>query len=270
MQKPVKSVIAAARVMMRRPSEAKLATEDMRFFLHQILEELHTYCIKENADFFTHEFPIELTYDADMLGYTFSIGDQTRTEDDAEVVAVNTSNLIPVFMSYQGLTDDPDKDRWYRVRIAKLSAFPSNAAPGEVTAAMLGNVWQGLNSPHFKLNADEDFVSNHTWRISCRIFPSDEMDYDDTVPFPGEHTALIEHMLAVRCLPIVRDDSPSWKTFYAGQMSLLLLKEKQLMSLLLDWINKDVENMIITNQGYHYRYNNKQLGRRERRYRAEW
>lgn len=262
MLKPVKSVIASARAMMRRPSEAKLATEDMRLFLHQVLEELHTVCLKENADFFTHDLSIQLVYNTTTHGYTFVLPAQTHTEPDTEIVTTSLSGLIPVFLSYQNTADDPDHSPWIKVQIVKLSDYISYNRPGRVGAAFIGNDWQGLTSPQFKLNVDPTFIDNTRWRVACRVFPTDILDYDDTVPFPAEHTSLIEHSLALKCLPMVRDDSPSWRAFQVSQTQMLLMMVQRLTANLIAWINKDVENRVITNRPYHYRYNNALLGPR--------
>lgn len=241
-----------------------MATEDMRVLLHQILEELHALCLKENSDFFTHDFPIDLTYNSDSLGYTFSV-DTLPNGSGGEV-----TDLIPVFLRYQALTDDPEDDRWYRCNVSKLTTFTQDASPREVTAAMLGNSWQGLTSPNFKFNVQSDFITEHRWRVYCRLFPNQILDYTDTFPFPGEHTSLIEHMLALKSIVLVNDDSPGWRSFVPGQTQMLMAQVKMGKDSLIDWLNKDVENRIITNQPYNYQTNNKLLGPQRGRYRTPW
>ena len=264
MNKPVKSVIASARVLIRRPSEVKLPTDDMRFLLHQIVEELHASSIKENSDFFTHDLEIALTYNDNSKGYTFVI------DSNPEGVAVNVTDVIPVFLRFQDTNSDPDEDTWYKVRISKLTTFDQDVAPGQISIAMLGNSWQGVTSPQFKINQSQEWVADQRWRICGRLFPSSELLMLDTVPFLGEFTSLVETMLAVRSMPLVKDDSASWKGFMAMQMQVLMGREAEGKQRLREWLYKDVENRIITNRPYDYRTNNALASSRTGRIRAQW
>jgi len=264
MQKNVASVIASARALIRRPSEAKLATDDMRLLLHQLLEELHVDCIKEDADFYTHDLPIELTYNEDSQGYTFVVNinpEGTRRDVD---------NILPVFLRFQPITSDANKDPWYRVNITKLTTFTRTNGGGRVQAAYLGNNWQGITDPQFKFNVEQEFVTNHDWRIAFRLFPTDVLDYDDIVPFMPEHTSLLEVILAGRALELVNDDSPSWVAFKNRQQPALLMREQMGRKRLMDWMYKDAENIVIDTPMYDYKYNNPQAGRGTRRPRTEW
>lgn len=264
MNKPVKSMIASARVLIRRPSEAKMPTEDMRFLLHQILEELHADCIKENADFFTHDLGIALTYNTESQGYTFVI------DSNPNGAAINVTDVLPVFLRFQDLTSDPDDDTWYKVRISKLTTFDQDVAPGQLSIAMIGNSWQGVTAPQFKINKKSEWVADQRWRICGRLFPSTELAMDDSFPFPGEHTSLVETMLAVRSMPLVKDDSPTWKSFMGVQMQILLGREAAGKQRLNEWLYKDIENRVITNQPYDYRYNNALAGSTRGRIRTQW
>jgi len=275
MQKPVKSIIASARTLLRRPSEVRLATEDMRLILHQVLEELHSVCQKENNDYFTHDYEITLTYNDTTKGYEFSISDdniccRSRIAEKQQRCCHSIPGIIPVFLKYQLTTQDEDDDDWYRVDISRLTTFGHDKPYGEVTAAFVGNDWQGRTKPQFKFNCTHDFISDRRWRMMCRIFPTEILDYEDWLPFPGEFTSLVEFMIAQRCLNLVQDNSSHWMEFKAAQAAQLMMQIQQRMLDLKAWLNKDVENKVVLNRGYHYRLNNKQASTPRRRPIVEW
>jgi hypothetical protein len=264
MQKPVSAVIASARGLMRMPSEAKLEPAIIKLQLHQLLEELHAMCIKGNADFYTHDLAIDLTYNSETHGYTFEID---INPGGSELLV---TDVIPVFLLFQKTTSDPDSDSWSRVNISKLTTFGRTFSGGNVQAAFLGNSWQGVTSPQFKFNVDSSFITDHRWRIACRVFPQSELSMTSVVPFMPEHTTLVEVMLAIRCFPLVFDDSPSWRSFMSTQLPSLMKREAEGKAALLEWVGMNVENRVITNPMYHYRLNNPQAGNSGRRPRTEW
>lgn len=261
---------------MRRPSQLKLPDEDMRLFLHQILEELHAECLKENSDFFTHDYEVTLTYKEENQGYTYAISPsnpccrQSAVEQQPNRCCHGPRNLIPVFLKFMDATQDPEEDIWTRVNISQLTTLHHDAAPGVVRAAQIGNNWQGFSPPQFKFNAPNDFIEAQQWRMYCRIFPDKILGYDDWFPWPGEYTSLVEHLLVERCLPMVDDNSPEWSKFVATQQPLVMKRISEQKRSLWEWLNSHVENRIVTNQGYHYRDNNAQRGTARRRHRVEW
>jgi hypothetical protein len=263
MLKPVKSVIAAARILLRRPSEQKLATEDLRFLLHQSLEELNQLILKENQDYCTHETEIGLTYSDTVRGYTLNLVTSARP-------GIQNSGVEPVFFLYQPTSSDEQTDPWQKVSIVKLATLAAEGwtinAP---SVAYIGNDWQGISEAHFKFNLDDDFIADQRWRLAFRYFPQEILDLDDTVPFPPQHSSLLEHTLAQKALSLVRDDSPSWRAFAASRSGeLLVAVERQKMGLI-QWLAKSIENDYVTSAPYHYRLNNPLHGR-SRRIKAQW
>jgi len=262
MRKKVINVIAAARILLRRPSEQKLPTEDMRFLLLQVLEELHAFSIYEDADFFTHDLPISLTYNSDIMGFTYEVDDPGS--------AMPIASFAPVYLKYQPSTDDPAEDPWYKARFVNLSSFAAESAQGREVATMLGNNFQGLTEPNIKLNVNESFVDEHTWRCAFRLFPTDLLGLESYIPWPEEFNSLVEYTLADRALTLVRDDSPAWEKFRLTQAPRLALKAAELKLAYKEWLNRGVENTVLTERPYHYRLNNPLHTGMRRRYRTEW
>jgi hypothetical protein len=262
MLKPVKSVIASARILIRRPSEQKLATEDFRLLLHQTLDELNQLILKENQDYFTHELEVALTYDATLRGYTLEI--------DTERIQLQTSGMEPVFFLCQKTTEDQQTDAWQKIRVAKLATFTDvNAAVPPAQVTYIGNNWQGFSGANFKFNLPDDFIAEQRWRLAFRYFPQEVLDLDEVVPFPAEYTSLLEHYLAYKALPLVRDDAPAWLNFASARKGELMLTVEQMKSSLRTWLNKDIDNDYVIAQPYHYRTNNPLHGGRKR-IKAQW
>lgn len=248
MNKPVKSVLASARVLMRSPSEVRLPADAMRLVLHQTLDEYNVRCLKKNSDYFTHELEVTLSYAATERGYTIAIA-----SGDTSIGSIE--DVVPVFFLHQDVSADPDTDGWDKVRISKLDTF--GRGPG-LEIAVSGNDYDriGAKKQLVKISATDEWVQTRRWRIAFRHFSDEVLGMDAVVPFPKEHTALIEHELAFRCLTLVEDDSPSWDKFVSRQLALLGQKILQLNALLDSWLEGDLDNRVVTEQPYHYKYNN--------------
>lgn len=228
----------------------------MRFLLHKVVEELHIVASKENQDYFTHESEVTFAYDSDLKGYLSTIPG-------------HIGSLIPIKLYYQDLTSEPEED-WYEVQVVMLSQYDAETSKGRPVAAYLGNSWQDRNVPHFRINLKEDSVSSKRWRIRYRALNNEVLGYDDIVPFIPEFSSLVENMLALECLPLVMNDSPSWSQFMSIQTQSLMGKVQIGKMEMKDWLNRQVENQYITVVPYHYRNNNPLTRGRSRRHRTEW
>lgn len=251
--------MATVRTLIRAPSVAKLADDDIRLILHRKLERYLAMALKENRDFYTHELDATVTYDPTVQGFEFEINLNSKT----------TNDYIPVVLFYQDTTSDPDTDDWRIIRLVKYSAFVQNSAENRPIAAVIGNTWQGIHNSRFKINLTEEFVTAQRWRIAFRFFPSEVLGINDLVPFPREIMSVIETSTALDCLDLVNDNSPDWEKFAMRRRARLeeeLLKDELAM---LSWLSQDVECTVVTDSPYHYVYNNPLMSKVTRTRRVE-
>lgn len=255
----VAQVIAAAKILIRRPSVLKMPDEDWRLLLHRKLEYLNALAIEENGDFYTHEKEVSLTYSATHKGFTYDI-----TGIDESLYRV-----YPVMLMQQDETADADTSDWYAIRIVKYAQFQAQGRTGRTVACFTGNTFDGSSGVELiRMNVTSDWASTRRFRMGFRLFPVDILGYADNVPFPREHIGLLEVLLAQAALPLVRDDSEDWRGFVSMVTPTLQLDGMQRQQAFLDWVNKDTDNVYVTEQPYHYRLNN-QLRRVDRSVRVD-
>lgn len=248
MHKTVQNIIAAARILIRRPSEHNLASDDLRFVLHNILDELNSSALKRNRDYFTDDEVISLTYDDVHQWYNVALTVSEKLE------------FYPVHLRYQHANSDPDKDPWYTATRVKIAQFPNESYRNVPIYAVLEKRVATVEDPiSFKINLSQEFVSEQSWRLIYRLFPTDVLGFTDTVPFPAEHTALLEYFLAAEALGIVNDSSPQWLTYVQMRTPQLTIRKLELRKAYEDWIDRDVENIILNSPSYHYIRNNPQM-----------
>ncbi len=258
MQKPVRSIIASARVYLRGASELKMPSESLRLLLHQILEQQCSYAIRENKDFYTHELSADLDYDEESHGYSLTVD------------TIEYPTQYPIALMYQDLTADEHKGNWRKIQFVKYSQFLQMSGEGTPAASVIGNNFQSIHDQVVRLNLQPEWVQKQRFRIAFRYFPSEVLDYGDIVPFPSEHTTMLELMLAQSALQLVKDNSPDWDKFYVRQSAYLNGKVQEAQGLFLDWLKRDIENQYVTPDAFHYVRNNAlQVGqRRDIRYEA--
>lgn len=261
MYKTVAAVIASAKMLVRKPSSFKMPDDDWRLLLHRALEIYHSFAIKEKKDFYTHELEATLTYVAGQLGFSMTVPISAT---------VDSKDYYPIAIMYQRTEADPETDDWGRIRIVKYSSFLNESRHGRPIATFIGNEWQGIHDTTLKLNLTEDWVAAHRFRVAFRYFPKSILAFDDTVPFPAEHTSLLETYMAREALDLTEDNSPDWDKFYNRRVQTLEQRLKEGESSFGDWLNNDVENDIVVDTPYHYAYNNKLRSGRTPRRRVEW
>lgn len=237
-------------MLVRKPSAYKMPDEDWRLLLHNALGQYHSFAIQQNKDFYTHELDATLTYTSAQLGY----------EAGVTVPSGTTRDYYPVALLCQDITADPDTDPWTRIRIVKYNHYLTESDKGRPLATFIGNEWQGIHNSVLKLNLSQDWVSSHRFRIAFRYFPSETLGFEDEMPFPQEHTGLIETNMAREALDLILDDSPDWDKFYNRRVQTLEMRLKEAEQQFSDWILNDVENVTIIDTPYHYAHNNKLRG----------
>jgi hypothetical protein len=92
MQKKVENVVAAAMLLIRKPSEQALPLEDRRLLLHNILERYTQQALRANEDFATHELACALAYSANLLAFDVTIPGMTN-ETEFDPVGIETLKL---------------------------------------------------------------------------------------------------------------------------------------------------------------------------------
>lgn len=260
MYKKVSSVIASAKMRIRTPAGNKMPDDNWRLLLHNALEMYHTFAIKENKDFYTHELDATLTYVTEQLGFTTTV----------EVADSQVSEYYPIALLYQDLASDPDTDSWMCIRIVKYNHFLAESGRGRPLATFIGNEWQGIHNAVMKLNLTEEWTSTHRFRMAFRFFPSAVLGFNDDVPFPQEHTTLLELNMAREALDLTEDNSPDWDKFYNRRVQTLETRLKEAEQSFSEWLLNDVENVVIIDTPYHYAYNNKLRTGLSRRHRPNW
>jgi len=245
--KTVENVIAAARILIRRPSEQKLASDDMRYLLHNVLDELNGMALKRNRDYFTSSELITLAYSAPLIAYTITLSVTGDTE------------FYPIHLVYQNLNQNPDTDPWYKVNHVKISQYPTESNKNAPVYALLETVLGATKAVKIRLNLKDEFVQQQRWRLDYRAFPKAILQFTDTVPFPQEHTVLLETALAEESIQLVSDNSADWVAFKQSRYPSLGMKKMVLIKAFNEWLDRDIENIIITDKPYHYIRNNPQM-----------
>jgi hypothetical protein len=254
--KRVETVIAASRILIRNPSEQKLGSQDLRYLLHNILDEYNTSALKRNRDYFTHSEIITLAYDELNL-FTPTLPVSTLLE------------YYVVHLSYQPLTSDPDTDGWHAVNRIKVDQFPSESDGSSPIFAVMETALGSERAMQFRMNLTDEFVQRYRWRLDYRAFPTDTLQFDDIVPFPQEFTNLLEHKLAAEAIQLVQDNSADWVAFRQVRSPWLEMKCLKLERAFEEWLDKDITNIIINAKPFHYIGNNVQNRRRVMNLRTE-
>lgn len=254
MQKKVESVIASARMLMRKPSEQAMPSEDMRLLLHNLLERYTQQAIQSDEHFTTHEFECDLEYSENLLAYDVIVsGLNDNTEFD------------PIALFYQKIEDDENNDDWVRADLVDYKSFTSYSDDKRrVIGAFYSNNWDGTEALKLKLNLTEEGVAEYRWRLGFRLFPDTPADFGDYVAFPPRFTTLLEYALAQAALPLVFDDSASYNAFRNARMATLSEELSRLEMQFSMYLTKPQQARIITSPAFHYRRRNALIGNQPR------
>jgi hypothetical protein len=245
MQKKVENVVAAAMLLIRKPSEQALPLEDRRLLLHNILERYTQQALRANEDFATHELACALAYSANLLAFDVTIPGMT-----------NETEFDPVALYYQDLQASAEEDSWMQVNLVDYETYPSISGSGAVVGSFYSNNWDGIETLKLKLNITEEAAANHRWRLAFRYFPEEPADWGDTVAFPPRFTQLLEYALAKEALPLVLDDTPSFASFRRERMESLTMDIMKLEAQYAEYLQRPINARLVTSPAYHYRTNN--------------
>jgi hypothetical protein len=259
MKKTVASIIASSRALIKSPSTQDLPDEVLRLFVHNALEEMTLFAVNEKPDFLTNESLLDLSYDSDALGYEFSL-DLNDSVHDIHVVK----------MYCQPAASDPQEDGWEEVRFVKYKNYPAASGENRIVACMFGNDFDGLQGKRIRFNRSDDWVSQYRFRVGFRVVLGKKLKYADFVPFPSQHTTLLEYIVAAEALPLVNDISPEFASFASRQSPRLEGKVMEKKIAFSQWLKDDIDSVtIVTARPFNYRSRNQLKGRGLRPYRIE-
>jgi len=223
MQKPVRSVLNAARAQIGVYSQAKLPDETMKLILHQVLDDLNNQRIMESDDRFLHTVPAVLTVSGDEFTVKYTVG----AEDIIE--------FMPQFLYWKD-PSDPNNAR-HKVYLSNLDNYAADAIEKKYLSNQATGVFYGNNydadggGMKLRMNMKPELVSRMTWELVYKNTNTKVLNYNDIVPFPEQHTNCLETGLALRSLDAVDDASAAWDKKYARlnkSLSLLFMEQTQL------------------------------------------
>jgi hypothetical protein len=76
-------------------------------------------------------------------------------------------------------------------------------------------------------------------------------------------------MLAAQAIQLVQRSSPDWQTFKQTQSTMLEARAMKREAEFDDWLDGDIENVVVTPAPFHYLRNNPQLRRLRRPFKVD-
>lgn len=255
MQKPVRAVIAAARAQIGVMSQAKLPDENMRLILNQVVSDYENHRVMEQDDRFLHRVSAILTPSGDEFIVSF-----------LDSTGASVTDFMPQYLYYSSPSDPNDTVN--KVYLSNLDNYSRDSVEkafryGQATAAFYGNTYDG-GSMKIRMNLSAASVAALTWELVYKSNTDKVLGYNDTVPFPSQHTGLLETALAMRSLDIVDDSSPEWDRKYnrlKNSLNMLLMEQ---FTLYKKWVDGEPKTRTRALPQYDYR-----PGRGRRQYPVE-
>ncbi len=249
MQQSARVVISSARMQIGVYDLNKLHDEVMLKLLHNIILDYDNLRInkKESDDRFLHEISCGIEYDEVNRDYIVYFGEGSDDE---------IRDFVPEYLHYT----NPDATYNHmpnRIYLSTLGDYQIDSYEKFSKVGVFhGNSFEKYRlGMRLKLNMSPELVAKYSWRLTFKKAFAQIIGYEDAVPFPPEHSNLLETALAFRSLDVVDDVSPAWDKKFARLKLTLGNTLKMQEELYMSWLESEPEARSKNLIGYDYRLN---------------
>jgi len=208
---------AGVRVLLRRPSEQELATDDIRGVLKRLLRG-YAQDMKLN-----HRDRTTVVEEVDL------------DEDEIDFIISGPGvDYEPQRLEYQ-MTDGTSTVR-QAVNLVDYDAWPTHYQGPNTVASFYGEDKVAINM------AIED-ISARRWFLVYRPSILGVIQANAPVPLPEDFIPMLENEAAILCMPLKRDDSPEWVAWMQRTLPIYVAQREE-------WNNR--QNPMSPGRWQHY------------------
>jgi hypothetical protein len=219
-------VAAGVYTLLQRPSQAKLAYQDI---LERMNDILRGYV--QDMDLNGRDQRTE-TADVQLL------------EDDIDYIVSlpNVPDFEPVRLEYGQVLSGMEQV-WRAATIVPFSAWTGHFDRDYLAASFYGSssLQEGMK---VRLNIDPINLGDYRFRLSYRQPLLAIVQLGDRPPLPSNFLPLLKYDTALDCLPLVRDSSEEWKTFKKEMAVLWAARVQDWRARWMDYLTSSVEPAI--------------------------
>jgi hypothetical protein len=191
MPETVQQVINGIYTLLRRPSEQKLPPDDVLELLNDDLKGR--------------------VQDLDLGGRDLRSETVAATIEAADIDYIITAPDVPDFeprrLEY-GLTTG-NVNAWWEAQVVTPDSWTSQFVSDQVVASFYGSTALAEGSK-LRLNISPAGVANYTWRLTYRLPLLAIVQTGERPPIPSNFLPMPKLSVAMKAMPIVKDDSPEW------------------------------------------------------------
>jgi hypothetical protein len=216
-------VIAGVYVLLGRPSQAKLAYQDVQERLNDLLRGYVQDMDLNGRDQRTEKAEVKLV--ADDIDYIVQLP--------------NVPDFEPVRLEYGSFLNTTTQ-AWRAATVVAYSAWPSHFDRDYVAAAFYGSpsLQEGVK---VALNIDPSAIGDYRFRLSYRQPLLNIVQLGDRPPLPSNFLPLLKYDTALDCLPLVKDSSDEWKAFKKEMAILWAARVQDWRTRWMDYLISSVE-----------------------------
>src|ERR1051325_3047930 len=184
-------VLVGIRILLRRVGEAKLPHDDLLLLLNDELKGRVQDMDLGGRDQRTET--VDLTIDQDDIDSLINLPEVPEFE--------------PVRLEYSLVT--PPVSAWREAAIVTGASWSSQFDMGRIAASFYGSAAldEGMK---IRLNIDPGTLAGYLWRLTYRRPLLNIVQTGDTPPIPTHLLPMVKVAVAIKAMPIVKDDSDEW------------------------------------------------------------
>lgn len=188
-------VLTGIRILLRRVSDLKLPDEDLLLLLNDELkgrvQDMDLGGREQRTE------TVDLTIDEDDIDYLINLPEVPEFEP----VRLEYSLATPILPG--------QVVAWREAAIVTGAAWSSQFDMGRVVAHFYGSASldEGMK---VRLNIDPGSLSGYLWRLTYRRPLLNIVQTGDTPPIPTHLLPMVKTAVAIKAMPIVKDDSEEW------------------------------------------------------------
>lgn len=192
----IQQVIAGVFTLLRRPSDLKLSPDDVLELLNDELRGRVQDLDLGGRDQRTET--IAVTIDEDDIDYLIRIP--------------NVPDFEPTKLEY-GLATSSVQAFW-DANVVAPSAWANHFDGSRLSASFYGSA-SLQEGTKVKLNIDPAALANYQWRLTYRLPLLTIVQTGERPPIPTNFLPILKLAVALKAMPIVRDDSDEWVAWVA-------------------------------------------------------
>lgn len=183
---------ARVRMLLRRVSDLKLPDPDIDTVIDQVLRGKVQDLSLNGRDQATVVEEVTLTETGALMEFIVDVSVDEFEAEKLEYVAAS----------------DPRNQFVGQVVVVPLSAWNSHAAAGSLVASFYGG-------DKVRMNLSVEDACSVCWQLTYREPLLAIVQSGSKPPIPTGHLEMIDYEVAIKCMPLVEDDTAEWKEWKA-------------------------------------------------------